>query len=190
MLIGKKSIDFSAKAVFSNEIKDISLSQYLGQYVVLFFYPADFTFVCPTELHAFQEKLDLFSQKNVQVLACSVDSVFSHLAWLNTSKSQGGIAGVQYGIISDLGGHITKAYGLLNEENMAYRGLFLIDKYQIVRSCMINDMPLGRNVEEVLRLVDALQHSEQFDEVCPANWNKSEKAIQPTLKSVSDYLSK
>lgn len=187
-MIGRKAVDFSANAVFVDEVREISLSQYAGKYVVLFFYPLDFTFVCPTELHAFQERLADFKSKNVEVLACSVDSAHSHLAWLKTPKSAAGIMGVQYGIISDLGGVIAKAYSVLSDNYQAYRALFLIDREQIVRVCMINDMPLGRNVDEVLRLIDALQYSEQYGEVCPANWTAEKKAIKPTLESVGEYF--
>lgn len=190
MLIGKIAPDFSAKCVVKNEIMDIRLSNFKGKYVVLFFYPADFTFVCPTELHAFQKKLSDFKANNVELLACSVDNVNSHLAWVNTPKSKGGIEGVEYTLISDLGGNISKNYGVLSEDNLAYRGLFILDKEQIIRSCYINDLPLGRNVDEVLRLVDALQFHEKHGQVCPANWNKNEEAIDATLESVSSYLKK
>lgn len=190
MLIGKKAPEFKAKIVEKNEIKEICLQDIKNKYIVLFFYPADFTFVCPTELHAFQEKIEEFQSRNVELLGCSVDNVYSHLAWLDLPKSKGGIQGVCYPLISDLGGEIAKQYGVLNEENVAYRGLFILDKNQIIRSCCVNDLPLGRNIDEVLRLIDALQFHEKNGQVCPANWNKTKEAIDTTLESVSDYLQK
>ncbi len=190
VLVGKKAPNFKAKAVFSNEIKDIKLDDYLGKYVVLFFYPLDFTFVCPTELHAFQARLEDFKKLNAVVLGCSVDSHFSHKAWLDTPKDKGGIQGIQYGIISDLGGKIAKEYDVLADEDIAYRGLFLIDKEGIVRHQLVNDLPLGRSVEEALRMLEALQHVEKHGEVCPANWNKDKPAMKPTHESTSDYLQK
>lgn len=190
VLVGKKAPEFKANTAFGKEVKEISLSSYQGKYVVLFFYPLDFTFVCPTELHAFQEKLSQFKDRNCEVLGCSVDSHFSHLAWLNTPKNQGGIQGVQYGIVSDLGGRIAREYDVLTEGGVAFRGLFLIDKKGVVRHQVVNDLPLGRSVEEALRMVDALQHYEQNGEVCPANWSKGKEAIRTTTESVANYLSK
>lgn len=189
VLVGKHAPDFKAKAVFENQTKEITLSDYKNKYVVLFFYPLDFTFVCPTEMHAFQEKLDEFKKRNVELLGCSVDSDHSHLAWLNTPKEAGGIKGIQYGIISDLGGSIAKDYDVLSEEKIAYRAVFLIDPNGVVRHQLVNDLPLGRNVDEVLRTVDALQHVEKHGEVCPANWNQGKGAIKATIESVSKYLS-
>jgi peroxiredoxin (alkyl hydroperoxide reductase subunit C) len=188
VLVGKTAPDFKAQAVFKDEIKEINLSQYRGKYVLLFFYPLDFTFVCPTELHAFQDELENFKKKNVEVLGCSVDSHFSHLAWLNTPKAKGGIEGIEYGLISDLGASIAKDYDVLSEGNVAYRASFLIDKNGIVRHQLINDLPIGRNVEEALRIIDALQHSQEHGDVCPANWNKDKKAIKPTAESTAEYL--
>lgn len=189
VLVGKHAPDFKAKAVFENEIKTISLSDYKNKYVVLFFYPLDFTFVCPTEMHAFQEKLQDFKQRGVELLGCSVDSEHSHYAWLSTPKEKGGIHGVQYGIIADLGGRIAKDYDVLAEGNIAYRAVFLIDKNGIVRHQLVNDLPLGRNVDEVLRTIDALQHVEDHGEVCPANWNKGKTAMKATREGVETYLS-
>lgn len=205
-LIGKKAPYFSAKAVLNgNEIVDnFSLKQYIGKkYVVFFFYPMDFTFVCPTELIAFQEKLAEFESKNVAVVGCSVDSEFSHFAWLNTEVNKGGIKGVKYPLVSDLSNSISKNYGVLageydfdDEGNtifvgapVAYRGLFLIDKDGVVRHLVINDLPLGRNIDEAIRVVDALQHVEEFGEVCPANWSKGKDAMKATADGVADYLS-
>ena len=188
VLAGKKAPDFKAMTVFKDDFKEVSLSDYKGKYVVLFFYPLDFTFVCPTELHAFQAKHEEFKKRNVELLACSVDSHFSHHAWLNTPKFKGGIEGVEYGLISDLGGKIAESYDVLTDEGVAYRGLFLIDKDGIVRHQVVNDLPLGRNVDEALRVVDALQHHEEHGEVCPANWNKGDNAIETTHESVGAYL--
>ena len=188
VLVGKKAPNFKANAVFKGEVREISLSDYKNKYVVLFFYPLDFTFVCPTEMHAFQAKLNDFKAKGVELLGCSVDSQFSHIAWLETEKNKGGIKGIEYGLISDLGGKIAQDYDVLNEENVAYRGAFLIDKEGVVRSQIINDLPIGRNINEILRIVDALQHHETHGQVCPANWSKGDEAIEATAKSVSDYL--
>jgi peroxiredoxin (alkyl hydroperoxide reductase subunit C) len=188
VLIGRKAPNFKATAVFGEEFKEIELSQYAGKYVLLFFYPLDFTFVCPTELHAFQACYDKFQKRGVELLACSVDSQFSHLAWLKTAREKGGIHGVEYGVVSDLGGKIAHQYGILSDDGVAYRGLFLIDQQGIVRHQLVNDLPIGRSVDEALRTVDALQHVEKNGEVCPANWKKGEKAIHATPESVSDYL--
>lgn len=205
-LIGKQAPIFYSKAVINGNqiVEDFSLEQFQGKKDVLFFfYPLDFTFVCPTELIAFQEMLNEFEKRNVAVVGCSVDSEFSHLAWLQTDKNKGGIKGVTYPIVSDLAKTISLNYGVLageyvleenntysfNGEPVAYRGLFLIDKNGIVRHSIVNDLPLGRNVEEAIRMVDALHHFEEFGEVCPANWNKDKKAMQATQEGVSDYLS-
>ena len=190
VLVGKKAPDFKSTAVFGNDFKEVQLSNYSGKYVVLFFYPLDFTFVCPTELHAFQENLTQFKEKGVEVLGCSVDSQFSHWAWLNTPKEKGGIQGVQYGLVSDLGGKIAQDYDVLSADGVAFRGLFLIDPQGVVRHQVVNDLPLGRSVSEALRMVDALQHHEKNGEVCPANWNKGDDAIEATHESVSSYLAK
>lgn len=187
-LVGKKAPLFKATAVFSGEFKQINLEDYVNQYVVLFFYPLDFTFVCPTELHAFQEKLQDFIKLGATVLACSVDSHFTHRAWLETPKEKGGIQGVKYGLIADIGGKIAEDYGVLNEEKIAYRGLFLIDQKGIVRHQVVNDLPLGRSVIETIRMLEALHHVEKHGEVCPADWNKTQSAIHPTQESVASYL--
>lgn len=188
VLVGKAAPEFKAKCVTPNEIKDLELTSLRGKYVVLFFYPLDFTFVCPTELHAFQARLNDFKASDCVVLGCSVDSHFSHLAWLNTPKAQGGIQGVTYGLISDLGGQIARDYDVLSPADVAYRGLFLIDRDGIVRHQVVNDLPLGRSVDEALRMLHALKHTEKHGEVCPANWKEGDKAIHPTAESVSAYL--
>jgi len=190
ILVGKAAPDFSETAVKSNEIiENFSLSQFKGKYVVLFFYPLDFTFVCPTELHAFNQRYLDFKERNVELVAVSVDSHFSHLAWLRTPKSQGGIEGIHYPIVSDINKEIAQAYDVLVEgEGIAYRGLFLIDRDQIVRHQVVNDLPLGRNVDEALRVVDALQFTEEYGEVCPANWNKGHKAMKPDQSGLEKYF--
>ena len=189
-LVGKKAPDFKAKAVVNGKIIDAySLADLAGKYVIFFFYPLDFTFVCPTELHAFQEKLKEFEKRNAQVVGCSIDSWFSHAAWLNTPKSKGGIEGVTYPIVSDIHKSISRAYQVLKEDDgIAYRGLFLIDKQGVVRHQLVNDLPLGRSVDETLRLLDALIFHEQHGEVCPANWKSGAKAMKPTEAGLTEYF--
>ncbi len=189
VLVGKSAPDFKAEAVHLGEFTEIALSDYRGsKYVVLFFYPLDFTFVCPTELHAFQERLEEFRKRNVEVIGCSIDSKFSHLAWLTTPKNQGGIEGVRYPLISDLQRTISRDYDVLSPGGVAFRGLFLIDREGIVRHQLVNDLPLGRSVDEAIRMVDALQHFEEHGEVCPANWEKGKDAMKATKDGTSDYL--
>ncbi len=206
-LVGKKAPRFTASAVVNGGefVDNFSLDQYLGkQNVIFFFYPLDFTFVCPTELIAFQRKLAEFEKRNCAVVGCSVDSKFSHWAWLQTPQDKGGIHGVTYPIVADLSKTIAENYGVLaghydydedgntifNGVPQAYRGLFLINKEGTVRHCVINDMPLGRNVDEALRMLDAMIFNEENGEVCPANWREGEDAMQGTHESVSAYLAK
>lgn len=203
-LIGKKAPSFKAAAVINgNEIVEgYSLDQFIGKkHVVFFFYPLDFTFVCPTELLAFQEKLAEFEKRGVAVVGCSVDSQFSHWAWLNTEKNNGGIKGVTYPLVSDLSMTIARKFGVLagkyNHESgefeggaVAFRGTFLIDKEGVVKHSVINDLGLGRSIDETLRMVDALQHLEKYGEVCPANWKEGDDAMKPTAEGVAEYLSK
>jgi peroxiredoxin (alkyl hydroperoxide reductase subunit C) len=206
-IVGKKAPSFSASAVINGEeiVDNFSLDQYLGKkYVVFFFYPKDFTFVCPTELHAFQEKLAEFESRGVAVVACSTDTEQSHWGWLQLDKKQGGIKGITYPIVADTTKTISMNYGTLFgdydvDENgnlvadgpmIAYRGLFLIDKEGKVRHALINDLPLGRNVDEALRVVDALQFFEEKGEVCPANWSKGKDGLKADHKGIADYLSK
>ena len=206
-LVGKKAPSFKAAAVVNGgEVKtDFSLDQYLGKkYVVFFFYPKDFTFVCPTELHAFQEKLKEFESRNVAVVACSTDTEESHWGWLQMDKKSVGIKGITYPIVADTTKTISLAYGTLfgdydvNDKGdliatgpmIAFRGLYLIDKNGVVRHQLINDLPLGRNVEETLRMVDALQFFEENGEVCPANWTKGSAGMKESHAGVADYLSK
>lgn len=206
VLVGKPAPSFRAKAVKGETIiEDFSLEQFIGKkYVVFFFYPKDFTFVCPTELHRFQEELHEFEKREVAVVGCSTDSEFSHWAWLQTPKSKGGIEGVKYPLVADINKTISEDYDVLagdysTDENgklivegelVAYRGLFLIDKKGIVRHQIVNDMPLGRSIRECLRIVDALQHFEQHGEVCPMDWQKGDNAMTADHRGVSDYLSK
>jgi len=191
VLVGKPAPDFKAEAAVGDSFAEIELSKFKGEkYVVLFFYPLDFTFVCPTELHSFQVHAEEFTKRNVELIGCSIDSKFSHHAWLTTPKNKGGIEGVKYPIISDLNRTIARDYDVLSPAGVAYRGLFLIDKHGIVRHQVVNDLPLGRSVDEVLRTVDALQHFEKHGEVCPADWAVGKAAMKATKEGVADYLSK
>ncbi|GAB5556269.1 MAG: peroxiredoxin [Schleiferiaceae bacterium] len=204
VLVGKKAPLFSASAVINGSeiVEGFTLEQFQGKYVILFFYPKDFTFVCPTELHAFQAKLEEFKSKNVEVIAVSTDTEQSHWGWLQLPKSQGGIQGVTYPLVADTNKTISTNYDVLagnyfyneNEELaaegelIAYRGLFLIDPNGVVRHQLINDLPLGRNVDEAMRMVDALQFVEENGEVCPANWSEGKEAMSATHDGVADYL--
>jgi peroxiredoxin (alkyl hydroperoxide reductase subunit C) len=190
VLVGKKAPEFKAVAVQGERIiEDFSLAGLKGKYVVLFFYPLDFTFVCPTELHAFSDKLEDFKKRGVEVVGVSVDSHYSHLAWLKTPREKGGINGVQYPIVSDLNKHISRDFDVLVEgRGIAYRGLFLIDREGVVRHQVVNDLPLGRSVDEALRMVDALQYFEANGEVCPANWRKGEKSMKADQKGLEAYF--
>lgn len=188
-LVGKKAPYFEAEASIGQDFKNIKLDDFKGKYLCLFFYPLDFTFVCPTELHAFSEKISEFKERNCELIACSIDSKFSHAAWLRTPKDKGGIDGVAYPILSDVHKTIARSYGTLFEEGgVAFRGLFLIDPNQVVRHVTINDLPLGRNVDEAIRVLDAIQYHEEHGEVCPANWKKGSKAMKATNEGVSGYL--
>lgn len=190
VLVGKQAPYFKAKAIVNGQIADtFSLEDLKGHYILFFFYPLDFTFVCPTELHAFQDKLSDFTERNAQIVGCSIDSWFSHLAWLNTPKSKGGIEGVEYPLVADIHKSIARSYNVLKEEEgIAYRGLFLIDKQGIIRHQLINDLPLGRSVDEALRMLDSLIFFEQQGEVCPANWSLGSKGMKPTHEGLTQYL--
>lgn len=191
VLVGKNAPDFKATAVVNGDFKQVSLSDYRGKYVLLFFYPLDFTFVCPTEMHAFQEKIETFKKLNTEVLGVSVDSEFSHLAWLNTKKDDGGIEGVKYPIVSDINKTIARDYDvLIPGAGVALRGAFLIDKQGLVRHQTVNDLPLGRNIDEFVRLVEALQFHEEHGEVCPANWKKGDKAMKADQSGLKAYFKK
>jgi len=205
VLVGKKAPLFEADAVVNGGefVEKYSLEQFIGKkYVVFFFYPLDFTFVCPTEILAFQDKLAEFEQRNVAVVGCSVDSKYSHSAWLNTAQKDGGIKGVTFPLVADLSKTIAENYDVLAGEYeytedgemefvgeaLAYRGLFLIDKQGIVRHQLVNDKPLGRSIDEALRTVDALQFFEENGEVCPANWHKGDATLKETAEDVANYL--
>jgi peroxiredoxin (alkyl hydroperoxide reductase subunit C) len=191
VLVGKPAPDFTATAVMADNSFDenFSLSRFRGKsYVVLFFYPLDFTFVCPSELIAFNNRIDKFKERNVEVIGCSVDSHFSHLAWRNTPVEKGGIGQVKYPIVADITKSIARDYDVLVNEAVALRGSFLIDKDGIVRHQVVNDLPLGRNIDEMLRMVDALQYFEKHGEVCPAGWSEGRKAMKATAEGVAEYL--
>jgi peroxiredoxin 2/4 len=207
VLVGKKAPSFSAGAVINGGevVKGYSLDQFVGKKPVLFFfYPKDFTFVCPSELHAFQNRLADFESRGVEVVACSTDTAESHWGWLQMEKNHGGIKGITYPLVADVSKTIAENYGVLagdyfvndNDEleadgpMIAFRGLFLIDKNGIVQHQIVNNFPLGRNVDEALRMIDALQHFEENGEVCPANWTKGDDAMKESFDGVKDYLSK
>ncbi|RLE29305.1 MAG: peroxiredoxin [Acidobacteria bacterium] len=189
-LVAKKAPNFTAQAVLEdNTMADLTLSDYRGKYVVLFFYPLDFTFVCPSEIIAFDDKLDEFNKRNCEVIGVSVDSQFSHWAWKNTPRNQGGLGQIRFPIVADLKKTISKDYGvLLKKEGIALRGLFILDKEGVIHHSTINHLSLGRNVDEVLRTLDALQFTEEHGEVCPANWNPGDAAMKPTSDGVAEYL--
>ncbi len=190
-LVTQQAPDFTAEAVMpDNTFGAITLSGLKGTYVLLLFYPLDFTFVCPSEILAFNKKLAEFKSRNCEVIGVSVDSKFTHLAWKNTPIEKGGIGNIQYPLVQDLNKAIAKSYGILFNDSVALRGLFLIDPTGTVRHCIINDLPLGRNVDEALRMVDAVQFSDTHGEVCPANWKQGEEAMKPTAEGVASYLAK
>lgn len=190
VLVGKQAPEFKAKAVQENKIiENFSLKTLRGKYVCFFFYPLDFTFVCPTELHAFQENMAEFEKRDCEVVACSVDSPFSHHAWLSTPRSKGGIEGIKYPIVSDINKTIARDYDVLVPgEGIAYRGLFLIDKEGVVRHQIVNDLPLGRSIDEALRMIDALAFYEKNGEVCPANWSQGKKAMKPDQSGLETFF--
>lgn len=206
VLVGKRAPSFKATAVIDGEFEeDFSLDRYLGKkHVIFYFYPADFTFVCPTEIIAFQDRIADFEAKGVAVVGCSTDTHFSHFAWLQTPRDNGGIAGVTYPLVADASKTIAANYDVLgghydyNEAGemtfvgspLAYRGLFLIDRDGIVRHQVVNDGPLGRSIDEAMRMVDALQHFEAKGEVCPADWEEGKDAMNATREGVANYLGK
>ncbi len=191
-MVTKEAPDFTATAVMpDNSFKDdFKLSDLRGKYVLLFFYPLDFTFVCPSEILAFNKAVQEFESNNCQLVGVSVDSHFSHLAWKNTPVNEGGIGNIQYPLVADLDKSISKNYGVLLEAGIALRGLFLLDREGVVKHQVVNDLPLGRSVSEALRVLDALQFTEEHGDVCPANWKKGEEAMKPTAEGVADYLTK
>lgn len=188
--VQKEAPGFTATAVVNEEFKPVSLSDYRGKYAVLFFYPLDFTFVCPTEIIAFSDRIKDFHDRNCEVLGVSVDSQFSHLAWIKMPRAEGGLGGLKYPLIADLTKSISQDYGVLLEGGIALRGLFLIDKAGVVRHMVVNDLPLGRSVDESLRMLDALQFFERHGEVCPANWKPGAATIKPGVKESKEYFQK
>ncbi len=188
--VQKEAPDFSATAVVNEEFKPIKLADYRGKYVVLFFYPLDFTFVCPTEIVAFSDRIKDFHDRGAEVLGCSIDSQFSHLAWIQTPREKGGLGGLQYPLVADLTKKISQDYGVLLEGGIALRGTFIIDQKGIVRAITVHDLPLGRSVDEALRVLDALQHFEKYGEVCPAGWTKGAATIKPGVKESKAYFEK
>jgi peroxiredoxin (alkyl hydroperoxide reductase subunit C) len=189
VLVGKAAPDFTATAVFgSNEIKTLKLSDYKGKHVVLFFYPLDFTFVCPSELIAFDHRLEEFQKRGVEVIGCSIDSQFTHLAWKNTPVDKGGIGQVRYSLVADINHTICQAYDVEAAGGVAFRGSFLIDKAGVVQHQVVNNLPLGRDIDEMLRMVDALQFTEEHGEVCPAGWKKGKAGMQASTDGVAKYL--
>jgi len=192
VLVGKPAPDFVAKAVYpDNTIKDLKLSDFRGKYVLLFFYPLDFTFVCPSEIIAFHNRLAHFKERGCEVIGVSVDSHFTHLAWKNTPVEKGGIGNIQYPLVADLTKQIGRDYDVLTADgSVEFRGTFLIDHKGIVRHQVVNDLPLGRNVDEAIRMVDALQFHEKNGEVCPAGWNKGKEGMKADAAGVASYLAK
>lgn len=188
-LVRQGAPDFSAMAVMpSGEFKTLSLKDFKNKYLILFFYPFDFTFVCPSEILAFDRKIPEFEAMGVEVVGCSVDSQFVHAAWRNTALTDGGIGKIQFPLLADVTRKIALDYGVLLEEGMALRGLFIIDPKGVVRHALVNDLPLGRSVDEALRMIQAIQFTEKHGEVCPANWKKGEKAMKPDAPGVAKYL--
>ena len=188
--VQKEAPDFTATAVIDEEFKEVKLSSYRGKYVVLFFYPLDFTFVCPTEIIAFSDRIKDFQSRGAEVLGVSIDSQFSHLAWIQSPREKGGLGGLAYPLVADLSKKISSDYGVLLEAGIALRGTFIIDQKGIVRAATIHDLPLGRSIDEALRVLDALQHFEKFGEVCPAGWTKGAATIKPTVKDSKEYFEK
>ncbi|CRG94584.1 thioredoxin peroxidase 1, putative [Plasmodium gallinaceum] len=192
MYVGKEAPFFKAEAVFGdNSFGEVSLTDFIGKkYVLLYFYPLDFTFVCPSEIIALDRALHKFKERDVELLGCSVDSKFSHLAWKKTSLSNGGIGNIKHTLLSDITKSISKDYNVLFDDSVSLRAFFLIDKKGIIQHALINNLAIGRSVDEILRIIDALQHHEKYGDVCPANWAKGKEAMKPSAEGVSDYLSK
>ena len=190
-LVAKPAPNFTAQAVMPDgSFKEIKLSDYKGKYVILFFYPLDFTFVCPTEIIAFSNSMGEFKKRNTEVLGVSVDSHFSPLAWRNTDRKNGGLGDIAYPLVADVNKKITYDYGVMHEAGIAFRGLFLVDKEGVVQHQLINNLPLGRNIDEALRMVDALQFHENNGEVCPANWKNGEDGMKPDPSGSKTYFDK
>ncbi len=193
MLVTKKAPDFTAAAVLGNNeiVEDFNLYKNFGEKgTVLFFYPLDFTFVCPSEIIAFDHRLDEFTKRGVNVIGVSVDSHFTHLAWKNTPVEKGGIGQIRYPLVADLKKEISKAYDVLLDDGVALRGSFLIDTDGTIRHAVINDLPLGRNIDEMIRMVDAMHYTNEHGEVCPAGWHEGEEGMKPDPNGVAEYLAK
>jgi len=191
VFVGKVAPNFTAKVVMAdNRIEpEFNLKNYVKSHkCVLFFYPLDFTFVCPSEIIAFNNRLGDFNERNVKIIAVSVDSHFAHLAWKNTSYNKGGIGNIKIPMVSDMNKNISSSYNVLNEDGISLRGTFIIDEEFIVRHILVNDLPLGRNVDETLRIIDAIEYHSLHGEVCPAGWRKGDEAISPSHKGIADYL--
>ena len=188
--VTSKAPDFKAQAVVNGQFQEVSLSDYQGQWKVLFFYPLDFTFVCPTEIIAFSERHSEFAALKAQVIGVSVDSHFTHLAWINTPRKAGGLGGINYPLVADLDKSISRDYGVLLDAGISLRGLFLIDPSGTIRQSTINDLPVGRNVDEVLRLIKAFQFTDKHGEVCPANWQEGSDSMKPDPEGSKEYFEK
>jgi len=189
--IQERAPDFKAQAVVDGEIKEVQLADYRGKYVVLFFYPLDFTFVCPTEIVSFSDRVGEFAKRGAEVVAVSVDSAYSHLAWTKMARCDGGLGDVEFPLVADITKSISRDYGVLIErDGIALRGLFIIDRAGLVRHMLINDLPIGRSVDEALRVLDALQFVEKHGEVCPANWKPGAATIKPDPKGAREFFEK
>lgn len=187
--VGQKAPNFEAKALIKGDIKQISFANYANKWKVLYFYPMDFTFVCPTEITSFSDYKNKFDELGVEVIGISTDSVYSHLAWSQIPRNKGGLGSISHPLIGDFNKHITKQYGvLLENEGVAFRGLFIIDNNNIIQHVSINNLGVGRNVEEVLRLIEAFQHVAKYGEVCPANWQKGNPSMKPDPQGSSEYF--
>lgn len=189
-LVGKQAPDFKGNAVVNGQIKEISLSDFNGKWKVLFFYPLDFTFVCPTEITAFSDKISMFKNLNCEVIGCSVDSEFSHLAWTQQPRNKGGLGEIAYPLLADLTKEVARSYGVLMDDAVAFRGTFIIDDNNVVQQCSINNLSVGRNVEEVARLVEGYQYTAKHGEVCPAGWNKGDSTMKPDPKGSQEFFNK
>ena len=189
-LVQHPAPDFSATAVIGGEFKTLGLSQYRGKWVYLFFYPLDFTFVCPTEIIAFSDAAPRFEKLGTQILGCSIDSEFVHLRWIETARNDGGLGGLKYPLIADVKKNIAQAYDVLNADGVALRGSFIIDPKGIVRQATVNDLPVGRNVDEALRLIEAFQYTDAHGEVCPAGWQQGADTMKADPKGSKDYFQK
>ena len=189
-IVTQQAPQFTADAVVSGDFKTISLADYKGKWVYLFFYPLDFTFVCPTEIIAFSEANEKFAKANTQVLGCSIDSKFVHLRWVQTPRNDGGLGGINFPLIADVNKEIARAYDVLLDAGVALRGSFIIDPKGVIRQATVNDLPVGRNVDEALRLVQAFQYTDKHGEVCPADWTQGSDTIKPDPKASKEYFSK